>query len=83
MGKFIFYTFLGCLPFVIAITYVGFALGANWEEVKTYWHGLDAFVGIGLAILIFLYVRRHIRESREARIEYEASLETDKVSNQS
>ena len=82
MGKFIFYTFLGCIPFVLAITYVGFALGENWEEVKTYWHGLDAFVGIGLAILIFLYVRRHIRESREARIEYLASLDSGDTNNQ-
>lgn len=69
MDKFILYTFVGSVPFCIGLTWIGFALGENWEQLKTYWHGLDLIVGLAVLALIVWYVRRHLREAKEARLE--------------
>jgi len=34
-AKFTFYTFVGCVSWVLALTYLGYYLGENWDEVET------------------------------------------------
>lgn len=55
--KFTFYTLLGCIPWVFALTYLGFVLGSNWERIGSYLHYLDYAVAfgvfIGLACLVY------------------------------
>jgi membrane protein DedA with SNARE-associated domain len=65
-AKFSFYTFLGCVPWVLALTYFGYLLGENWDRVGSFLHYLDYAVALTLiAGAIYLFVRwRSVRSSR-------------------
>ena len=57
-AKFTFYTFLGCVPWVFALTYLGYLLGENWEMIGDYLHYLDYAVALGvLAGAVYLFLR--------------------------
>jgi membrane protein DedA with SNARE-associated domain len=65
-AKFSFYTFIGCVPWVFALTYLGYYLGENWEEVGHLLHYLD--YAVALAVLaggVYLFLRW--RSSRSSR----------------
>ena len=66
-GRFIIYTFLGSLPWCLALAYVGKVLGDRWDSIKNYFHGADVIIGIVLAVLLALYVYHHIRSDKEYR----------------
>lgn len=60
LGPFIIYTFLGTLPWSIALTYAGYLLGSNWEAVKPWFHRLDLLVVTAIAaVIIYFWLRRH------------------------
>lgn len=50
---FTFYTFLGTLIWSIFLTYIGYALGAHWEIVSSYFHRFD-LVLLAAAILLLV-----------------------------
>jgi membrane protein DedA with SNARE-associated domain len=57
-AKFTFYTFLGCVPWVFALTYLGYYLGENWDEVGDFLHYLDYAVALAvLAGAVYLFLR--------------------------
>ncbi len=65
-AKFSFYTFIGCVPWVFALTYLGYYLGENWGEVGHLLHYLD--YAVALAVLaggVYLFLRW--RSSRSSR----------------
>jgi membrane protein DedA with SNARE-associated domain len=65
-AKFTFYTFLGCVPWVFALTYLGYLLGENWDMIGDYLHYLDYAVALGvLAGAVYLLLRW--RSSRFSR----------------
>ncbi len=65
-AKFTFYTFLGCVPWVFALTYLGYLLGENWDMIGDYLHYLDYAVALGvLAGAVYLFLRW--RSSRFSR----------------
>jgi membrane protein DedA with SNARE-associated domain len=49
-GRFLFYSFLGMLPWSFAFTYAGFRLGNNWDLVRQNLHKYD-FVVIALLLV--------------------------------
>src|SRR3954468_8118019 len=60
-AKFTLYTFLGCVPWVFALTYLGYVLGENWETIGNYLHYLDFAVAAALvtgAVYLFWRWRR-------------------------
>ena len=60
-AKFTFYTFLGCVPWVFALTYLGYVLGENWERIGDFLHYLDYAVAVAFiagAVYLFLRWRR-------------------------
>jgi membrane protein DedA with SNARE-associated domain len=66
LAKFTFYTFVGCVPWVFALTYLGYYLGENWDEVGDFLHYLD--YAVALAVLaggVYLFLRW--RSSRSSR----------------
>jgi membrane protein DedA with SNARE-associated domain len=66
-AKFTFYTFVGCVPWVFALTYFGYYLGENWDEVGAYLHYLDYAVALGVltgAVYLFLRWRSSRPSSR-------------------
>jgi membrane protein DedA with SNARE-associated domain len=48
LAKFTAYTLLGCIPWVFALTYLGYVLGENWETIGDYLHYLDYAVALAL-----------------------------------
>ena len=56
-AKFSFYTLLGCIPWVFALTYFGYVLGENWETIGDFLHYLDYAVAVaffvGVAYLLW------------------------------
>ena len=56
--KFTFYTFVGCVPWVFALTYFGYYLGENLDEVGAYLLYLDYAVALGvLTGDVYLFLR--------------------------
>ena len=67
LAKFSFYTFIGCVPWVFALTYFGYYLGENWDEVGHFLHYLDYAVALAvLAGTLYFFLRW--RSSRSYRI---------------
>ncbi len=58
--KFTVYTILGCIPWVIFLGYIGVQLGPHWEQIRSYFHILDIFVGIGI-VAVIIYIIYHYR----------------------
>ncbi|MEJ7631864.1 MAG: DedA family protein [Rubrobacteraceae bacterium] len=66
-AKFTFYTFAGCVPWVFALTYLGFVLGENWETIGDYLHYLDYAVAVAvLAGAVYLFFRWRSSRSSQA-----------------
>jgi membrane protein DedA with SNARE-associated domain len=64
--KFVFYSFVGSLPWTFMLGYVGYALGPSWEDIMDVFHKLDILVVAGLIILIVWYVKKLREGSRES-----------------
>ncbi len=59
LARFTFYTLLGCVPWVFALTYFGYLLGENWEKVGSFLHYLDYVVVLALVMGgIYLFAPR-------------------------
>lgn len=66
--RFIVYTFLGSLPWCIALAWVGKALGPQWDtKLKPYFHKADVVIVAIVLVLIALYIYHHIKSDREYR----------------
>jgi membrane protein DedA with SNARE-associated domain len=59
--KFTLYTFLGCLPWCYALTYIGYWLGPNWDKMIHAFRGLDIVIIIALIVFVIWYIW-HIRK---------------------
>ena len=56
--RFSLFTFLGCLPWVFALTFIGKQAGANWEDWKNRLHYVDyAFAVLIVAAVAYYGVR--------------------------
>lgn len=64
-GRFLFYSFLGMLPWSFAFTFAGYRLGQNWTAVRGYLHRFDLAVILALAgaVLLFLCYKLHTKET--------------------
>ena len=66
-AKFCIYTVLGSFPWCLLLAYVGTIIGGNLATLSPIFHTFDVVILIVLAVLIALYIRRHIRNDRKAR----------------
>ncbi len=64
-AKFSVYTFLGCVPWVFALTYLGYVLGENWERIGDFLHYLDYAVALAFIVAV-VYLFWRWRRSRSA-----------------
>jgi membrane protein DedA with SNARE-associated domain len=53
--KFVFFSFIGSLPWTAMLAYVGYWLGPSWEDIIEVFHGLDLFIIAGVAAIIVWY----------------------------
>jgi len=69
--RFGIYTTIGCIPWTAALAYAGYAVGANWQSLVDGLRGptyiVVAVVVIGLAIVVWRYVRRRRTEDSSER----------------
>ncbi|OKP95323.1 DedA family protein [Paenibacillus sp. P46E] len=57
--KFVVFTFLGCIPWNIALVYLGYRLGGNWSIVEQYLHPVSyAICGVVVLLLAWWLLRR-------------------------
>lgn len=66
MGRFLLYTFLGSLPWCLALAFVGLKLGDHWEVLGKYFHEFDALIGVCILVAVGLFLYRHLRRPRPA-----------------
>ncbi|HYG58278.1 MAG TPA: DedA family protein [Symbiobacteriaceae bacterium] len=64
-GRFLFYSFLGMLPWSWAFTWAGFKLGENWHFVREYLHKFDLVIIAVLlgAVAWFVWYKLRRREA--------------------
>lgn len=64
--RFVFYTFVGMLPYNLAMLYLGFLVGGNRqlliETTEKYFGQFDTYGGIILAVFIVWYIWRHLKK---------------------
>lgn len=66
LGKFIFYTFLGSYPWSLGLTYIGYALGGEWESVKEYFRKLDIMIVAIMVIFVVWFIWKRQKQSKVA-----------------
>lgn len=55
VGRFTLFTTLGSIPWNLALAYLGYLFGANWEQLQSYFHRYD-LVAYGLVVAAVLAV---------------------------
>ena len=60
-SRFVIYTFLGSLPWCLALAYVGMVLGEHWNTLGVYFHKFDFVIVIIILVGVVWYVRRHLK----------------------
>jgi membrane protein DedA with SNARE-associated domain len=63
--KFSIYTFLGSVPWCLALAFVGQKLGQNWVTIGRYFHKGDIIIGILIVLAIGFFIYRHVRRRKE------------------
>lgn len=62
LTRFIAYTFLGSLPWCLALAYAGLLLGERWGTLRGWFHRFDYAIGGLILVAVVWYIWRHIRE---------------------
>jgi membrane protein DedA with SNARE-associated domain len=60
MRPFILYTFAGSFPWCLALAYVGAKLGANWADVKPYFHRFDVAIAVVIVAGAVYFLKHHL-----------------------
>ena len=63
--KFCLYTFLGSVPWCLALAWVGRILGQNWKTLETYFRKGDVVIGILIVAGLAWFIWRHTKGSKE------------------
>ena len=62
--RFVIYSFLGSIPWTLALTYIGLKMGENWENIKGYFQKFDYLI-LGLIIIgLVWWIWRHLKNRR-------------------
>jgi membrane protein DedA with SNARE-associated domain len=68
-ARFCLFTLLGCLPWNIALTYLGYSLGANWTKAEAYVRPVSYAVLVIIILIIARFLFKAILEKRKYRKE--------------
>ncbi len=66
--KFCIYTFVGSFLWSLLLAYIGTIIGGNLATLSPIFHSLDVVILVVLVVLVALYIWRHIRNDRKARV---------------
>ncbi|MCC6445319.1 MAG: DedA family protein [Armatimonadetes bacterium] len=59
--RFLVYSFLGSVPWCYLLTWVGRELGANWQSIKSYFHGADIVIGAVILAAFLFWLYHHLK----------------------
>jgi membrane protein DedA with SNARE-associated domain len=65
-ARFGIYTTLGCIPWIAALAYAGYAVGANWHSIVDGFKGPTYIVAAIVLILLVIAAWRYLRAHRSA-----------------
>jgi len=74
-------SFIGSVPWCYLLAYVGVQFANHLDDLKKYFHGADAVIGIGLAALFAFWLWHHLRpeESELAEMGSAAAREAEEA----
>ncbi len=61
LGRFVLFSVLGAIPWVMLLVWGGVQLGDHWRELKDALKGLDYLVAAAVVALVALFIWRHVR----------------------
>jgi membrane protein DedA with SNARE-associated domain len=59
--RFHVYTFLGSLPWCLALAYAGNKMGENWDGLRPWFHKFDFLLGVVIVVAGVWFVRSRVR----------------------
>ena len=62
--KFSILTFMGSFLWSVALTYIGYLAGSNWNVLEPYFRQFDYLVVLAIVVAIFFEVRRRFKRSK-------------------
>jgi len=62
--KFVFYSFVGSVPWTLMLAYIGYWLGPSWEAVVGVFRGLDIVVVVAVVLVVGYYIMRMRNDRR-------------------
>ena len=65
--KFVFYSFVGSVPWTFMLAYVGYVLGSEWESIKGVFRELDIIVVVAVLAVVVYYVYRVKRKNSKPK----------------
>lgn len=66
--KFVIYTILGCIPWNIFLTWLGYSLGSNWSVVEKYTRPISyLMLALVIAIVVYLAYKVWNKRARNAK----------------
>lgn len=63
-GKFVLYTVIGCIPWVVILTWAGTSLSKNWSKVDHIVHSFQDVVIVLIVLAIIVAIWRVVRRGR-------------------
>ncbi len=60
-SRFVLLSFLGSLPWCLALAWLGVLVRGHISELKAYFHGADAIIVLIFAVLFILWLKHHLR----------------------
>jgi membrane protein DedA with SNARE-associated domain len=66
-NKFCLYTFIGSVPWCLALAWVGRLLGQNWKIIEKYFRKGDIVIGVLIIAGLVWFFYRHFHHSRTAK----------------
>lgn len=57
-SKFALFSAAGSLPWCFVLSFVGYKLGKNWEDIKSVFHYLDAAVAVAIIVCVIYLIKR-------------------------
>ncbi len=61
LWRFLLFSVLGAIPWVMLLVWGGMVLGDHWLDIKHSLRGLDYVVAAAIALLVGIFVWRHVR----------------------
>lgn len=71
LKRFIAYTFIGSLPWIFALGFIGVKLGSQWDVIRAYFHLLDIIVLIGLILFLAYLIYKYNKKKHNTKKSYE------------